>query len=233
MNDTTLLHETESENEMLIRRRQRWIFSLENHMCDCVNRSKNNPLLIKERNFLFDVDDNYSTNMNEIVKIYFTSYPIRASWGLLRHIFLTIDEMEIHTGMSGDHIRELVFTTRNYFQDDSRPEGYVLLCKNCLADMLYIMSEKTKKFHFIYNNCDTMNPVIAQTSIIWISIIALCVGTILMLNVEINFFTIFMFSPIISFILMLLINRCESYNTRINDKLYQCVHTSQKFFNCA
>lgn len=193
----------------------------------------NNLFMYKNSGFILEKDFDIlqatkeTTHTRNLIvrKIHFVSYPIRASGNFLRHVFLRYQNIEIHPGMSGEtRPTQLVFTTCDYFQTDSRVEGYGFFCTSCLGKTLCDMSRRTRSFHFVYNNCDTMNPVVMQTTIIWLSTICVFVGAIFTATETYNLFTFMMFAPLIAFCLMLIVNRFDSKYGRMNDHVYSCKH---------
>lgn len=168
-------------------------------------------------------------NIIDYNKIYLTSYPIDSIYGFLRHVYITYENFEIHTGMSGvNNKRELVFCSIGYFNTNNRNEGYIILCDDCLEDNLNNMSEKTRRFHFVYNNCDTINTLFLQTTFIWISILMMFIGSIFIYNdFTENFFTTLMFAPMISFLISASVIKYKNIYKE-NEFFYSCKDIDKK-----
>lgn len=170
---------------------------------------------------------------DRIVTFYVVSYGIGRVWNVLRHVYLVYRGVEIHPGMTNeeegdDGEKQLVLATLDYY-GPGRVEGRVLCCVNCANRLLLGTSEKSRRFHLAYNNCDTIVPAIMQTALLWLSVIGLIVGAIVLTlrrDVAFDAFSVALFAPTIAGAFTLAYNRFDSADRR-DFVLSRCPHVAR------
>lgn len=161
----------------------------------------------------------------KLFRLLVKSYAIDKTWNFLRHVYLLYDDrIEIHAGMSepGDP-RDLMFSVRNYY-GVGRTEGRLELCRRCLDDTLTMLSRRNKRFHVMFNNCDTMVPMVMQTRLLWIASVCVVAGVLsLCLAREFNVIVVAAFAPAISQAILLLWNKLDA-SDRSSYTVWRCEH---------
>lgn len=167
---------------------------------------------------------NLCRSRDKPVIFYVTSYGIGRTWNILRHIYLVYRNVEIHPGMTNDRSAQLTLTTRNYY-GEGRIEGRIVYCVECADRLLNAMSDKARRFHLIYNNCDTIVPVVMQTALLWISVLGLLIGVFLTITRHgtFNAFIFSLFVPSIATAVMFLNNKIDR-SDRHDCLLSMCRH---------
>lgn len=66
-----------------------------------------------------------SLTTTDVVRVQVDRYGIVCTWGLLRHVYLRISDVELHAGMTDDNSRQMVYSTRNFY-GHGRCESYVV-----------------------------------------------------------------------------------------------------------
>lgn len=160
------------------------------------------------------------------VTIYVYSYGISCTAGLLRHVYLCVNDVELHAGMTADNSRQLVYSTQHHY-GVGRCEGYMVMCTSCANDLMDDVRAKCERFFLPITNCDTIVPVGMQTSLIWLSLIGLLIGGVVGARAQ-NFFTFALFVPLLAFLVTLLYNRFAVSSNPIDGAslLSRCSHAS-------
>lgn len=176
------------------------------------------------REIASSIDDGEKTRNNAVRRFHVMSYGIGRSWNLLRHVYLVYKNVEIHPGMTNDGSSQLVFSTPNYF-GDGRIEGCLLYCDVCADLVLRNMSDRSRRFHIVYNNCDTILPIVMQTALLWLSVVGTITGTLILSLRErsLNAFTFSFFVPLLAYVITMIYNKYDKSDRR-NDILAICSH---------
>lgn len=170
---------------------------------------------------------NDDTAADVVVRV--DSYGISCTAGLLRHVYLHVNDVELHAGMTTDNSRQLIYSKRCHY-GYGRSEGYMIMCHDCANCFLDDVRSKCERFFLPLVNCDTIVPVVMQTSLIWLALIGALIGGIVISTRTNNFFTFTLFVPLISLLITMLYNRFAVCDNDMNDTLlYRCVHTTSSF----
>lgn len=158
------------------------------------------------------------------LRVFVESYGIASTWEVFRHVFVRIDDVELHAGMTIDSSKQLVYCTRDYY-GKGRSEGYIMLCEYCADAFLATIRQQCENFFLPVTNCDTIVPVIMQTSLLWLAVLSFVVGCLLYARTQ-NFFTFALFVPFATLILTLAYNRFDRVDdeTRRNRLISRCAH---------
>lgn len=172
-----------------------------------------------------DVAKVFESPRNECLRVFVQSYGITCTWEVFRHVFVRVDDVELHAGMTVDSSKQLVYCTRDYY-GKGRSEGYLLLCEDCADAFLATIRRQCENFFLPVTNCDTIVPVIMQTSLVWLAVLSFVVGCILCARTR-NFFTFALFVPLATLILTLAYNRFDFVDEdRRNRLLSRCAHAT-------
>lgn len=158
------------------------------------------------------------------LRVFVESYGIACTWEVFRHVFVRVDDVELHAGMTIDSSKQLVYCTRDYY-GKGRSEGYILLCEDCADAFLATIRQQCENFFLPVTNCDTIVPVIMQTSLLWLAVLSFVVGCLLCARTQ-NFFTFALFVPFATLIFTLTYNRFDRADdeTRRNRLISRCAH---------
>lgn len=175
-----------------------------------------------------DSSSNDCDNSERIYVVDVKSYAISNTLNLLRHIYIVVDNIEIHAGMCEQRTRarrnQLMFCNNGYY-GDGRSEGKIVMCTKCLDNLLSNMSRKSKTFHILYNNCDTITPMIMQTALLWLSIVCASICALLYyVSAQFDTFNVVLIAPLCGMIAMLFTNAIDGTDAREDDLLWVCDH---------
>lgn len=173
-------------------------------------------------------DERHDENDGVDVRLAVMSYGIGRTCNILRHVYLSYRGIEIHPGMHDAEEHQLVFTTRDYY-GRGRVEGQILYCETCANRLLRVMSEKSRRFHVFYNNCDTIVlNAIFQTTLLWIAFAGLVVASLVLLlrPGSVNFFTVALMAPVLSIIVTLGYNALDR-ESNVDRIIARCEHCAR------